>query len=77
MNSDPVQPGTLVDIISVGENRVLLSKVRVTRVQWEVSEPFQSPQYPASGIVVVTLREPEWMAITETSDIFVRPSEDQ
>ena len=75
VNSEPVQPGTLVDIISVKENRVLLSKARVTRVQWEVPEPFQSPQYPASGSVVVSLRENQWMAISEAGEISVRPSE--
>ena len=75
VNSVPVLPGTLVDIISVEENRVLLSKVRVTDVQWEVPEPFQPPQYPVSGFVVVSLHELQWMAITEAGDISVRPSE--
>ncbi len=76
VNSVPVLPGTLVDIISVEENRVLLPEVEVTRVRWKVSEPFQSPQYAASGFVVVTLHERQWMAIGGVGDISVRPSKE-
>jgi len=75
VNSVPVQPGTLVDVISVKENRVLFLEVEVTRVRWDVPEPNQSPQFPASGFVVVTLRDRQWMAITEAGDISVRLSE--
>ena len=74
VNSVPVQPGTLVDIISVEENRILLSKVKVTEVQWEVSGPVQSPQDRASGFVVVSLYELQWMEISDAGDILVRPS---
>lgn len=75
VKSVSVLPGTLVDIISVEENRVLLSEVKVTHVRWNISEPIQPPQYPASGFVGVTLHERQWMAIAEAGDISVRPSE--
>ena len=74
VKSVPVLPGTLVDIIAVEGNRVLHSEVKVTHARWKVPEPFQSPQYSASGFVVVTLHESEWAEITEAGEISVQPS---
>jgi hypothetical protein len=76
-NSEPLLPGTSVDIIdntSPPPQRVIVSGAIVKSVRWKVSKPFTKPKYPASGFVAMTLAENQWKII-EGQDIGIRKSE--
>ena len=70
--SQPVSAGTEVDIVE--GNRVLVAKVKVTQVRWKVPGPLQSPKYPASGFVSVSLDSDQWKTVRAATEVSIRRS---
>ena len=72
--SELIAPGSVVDIYSVKENRIILSKLTVTQVRWNISGPGASLKFPASGFIGVNLRNSQMKKIRDAGDISVRLS---
>lgn len=76
-NSVPVIPGTKVDLIDWNSSpkKAIVRNVPLISVKWKVPGPFQTPKYPASGFVELTLSENQWKAIkAKKNSIFVLPT---
>lgn len=59
--SDPVAPGTIVDVhrLDTTPPDLVLTGIRVERVSWSVAGPFLKPTSPASGSVTLDLTTEE------------------
>ena len=75
VDSIPVGAGSSVDIVSIGPPRSLLvSKASILEVRWKVPGPFQSPKYPATGFIKLSLAANQWDAIEHGGQAAVQPS---
>jgi hypothetical protein len=60
-NSEPLLPGTMVDVIDDATDppTVMVENVQLLNVRWKVSSPLEQPSSPASGFVTVPLTKEE------------------
>lgn len=73
-NSEPVLPGTMVDLldVSVEPAKVVLSNVRVESVRWKISDPGTPLKAPAKGFVTIVLKADQVTAMKSAKSPAVR-----
>lgn len=75
VESEPVMPGTRVDVIDETEpKRALVVGAIAGNVRWKTAGAFGRPEYPASGFVSMRLTESQWAAIREARNVSIRRS---
>jgi len=73
-SSDPVLPGTMVDVFDSSEDppKLLIGSVRVLNVRWKIPGPSSVPAFPASGFVTLSLTREQAGAIENAKNVSVR-----
>jgi len=74
-NSEPVQPGSMVDLLGTDEEppKVIIENVRVLNVRWKIDGPFATPKAPAHGFVTIGLKPDQTKAVESFKTLAVRP----
>src|ERR1017187_10558895 len=69
-NSDPVMPGSHIDIV-MGDApaHALVVDVVVQEARWKMKEPGKMPAYPADGFVTLTLSQNQWESFLYKQDL--------
>lgn len=73
--SDPVRPGTSVDLFDSASTppKLIAENVSVVKVRWKVADPSSPPRFPASGFLTVTLTKDQTLAVQDAQTTSVRP----
>jgi len=73
-NSDPVVPGTIVDLYNTSQEppKLLIEGLRVLNVRWKMVGPGSAPAFPASGFVGLSLTKEQVDAVEEARRVSVR-----
>lgn len=69
-NSDPVVPGSRVDIVTGNAPaHALVADVVVDAARWKTNDPSKMPNYPAEGFVTLTLSQHQWDSFLYKRDL--------
>lgn len=73
-NSEPVLPGTMVDLLGTVEDppNVIIENVRVLNVRWKVDDPSTPLKAPAKGFVTIDLKPDQMKAVESSGSVTVR-----
>ena len=73
-NSEPVMPGTMVDLLDTAVNppKVVVQNVRVLYVRWKLDDPSKPPHAPATGFVTIGLKLDQTDAVKQSKTLSVR-----
>ena len=75
IDSTPVLPGAVVDIVDTALHTVVLARVTPKSVAWQPKGAAAAIGYPASGTVALSLTAAQWAALDKAQGLSLRPSE--